>query len=204
MKDNFSGGDNMWNKRFLTNKNLYTTQPNIHFSQYLEHKKPGKILLPGDGEGRNGVHAAKLGWEVMTFDYSEVAVKHTQELANENNVSIKSIHDSIEKVQFDNEYFDVIAIIFLHLPGIIRSEHFPRLLHFLKKGGELFILGFNKQQINYSSGGPKNEDMLFSKKELEIIFSSITIKKLEEFQYDLNEGPKHQGTAELIQFEGVK
>ncbi len=204
MNDNFSGGTNMWDERFSSYKNLYTTQPNVHFAQFLENKKPGKILLPGDGQGRNGVFAARLGWEVTTFDYSEVAVQQTQELARANGVNVKSIHSSIEDIQFETDQFDVIATVFLHLPPVIRSTHFPRLIQYLKTGGTFFLLGFNKRQIDLNSGGPKNIDMLFSREELSNNFSMLHFQKLEEFKFDLNEGPKHQGTAEMIEMVGIK
>ena len=204
MTNNFSGADNVWDERFSTNKNLYSTAPNFQFADYLKLKKPGKILLPGDGEGRNGVFAAKLGWDVTTFDYSKIAIKHTRELAESAGVSIHSICASIDEVQFPEGHFDIIALIFLHLPPEIRKIHFPRLLNFLKNSGEVYLLGFNKRQIDLTTGGPKNEGMLNSKDELKTDFSTLRIEKLEEFRFELNEGPKHQGMAELIEMVGVK
>jgi len=204
MKDNFSGGNDMWNERYQTQKNLYTTKSNFHFEQYLKDKEPGKILLPGDGEGRNGVFAAKLGWEVTTFDYSRVGLDHANELAQQEKVNIQTLHSSITEFNFQSNYFDVISIIFFHVPPEIRQMHFPRLLDFLKPKGKLFILGFNKKQIQLSSGGPKNIDMLFDKNELLLNFKNLEIEKLTEFAFDLNEGPKHQGKAELIEFIGIK
>lgn len=199
-QDNPSGGGEMWNERFSQQKHLYSTHPNVLFKQYLDGKKPGKILLPGDGEGRNGVYAAKADWEVVTFDSSEIGVKHSQELAREQKVNVNAFQSSIEDFSFDPGYFDVIAIIFLHLPRHLREKHFLRLSNFLKKNGEIYILGFEKGQINYNSGGPKDLDMLYSVDELSNEFQGLNIIKNAAFEYEIDEGPKHQGTARLIEF----
>ncbi len=41
----------------------------------LNHLTVGRILLPAEGEGRNAVFAAKLGWDVTAFDFSASAMK---------------------------------------------------------------------------------------------------------------------------------
>lgn len=194
----------MWDERFQTSKHLYSTEPNIYFKRYLGQKTSGTILLPADGEGRNGVYAAKNGWNVTSFDYSETGIQHANELAEQENVKLHTHFASIETIDFPKASFDIIAIVFLHLPPDIRTKHFPRLTQYLKTGGELYILGFAKEQIDNSSGGPKNIDMLFSPEELAKDFKSLKILRNQPFTDIIDEGPKHQGKANLIEFIGVK
>ena len=63
----------MWNERYSADEYAYGTSPNEFFRKNIEQLPPGKILLPGDGEGRNAVYAAALGWDVTAFDMSDEA-----------------------------------------------------------------------------------------------------------------------------------
>lgn len=48
----------------------------------------------GEGEGRNGVYAAKLGWEIDAVDWSEKGKEKAERLAAENS-EMSRIHDSL-------------------------------------------------------------------------------------------------------------
>ena len=61
-----------WEDRYSADEFIYGKQPNEYLRIYLDYANPGRLLLPGDGEGRNAVHAAKKGWSVDAFDISEM------------------------------------------------------------------------------------------------------------------------------------
>ena len=60
----------MWDQRFASEEYAYGTQPNLYFKEKLTGLEPGTLLLPAEGEGRNAVFAAGLGWEVRAMDFS--------------------------------------------------------------------------------------------------------------------------------------
>ena len=62
--------NSFWNERYSTNEYAYGTEPNEFFKSVLSKLEVGKLLLPGEGEGRNAVYAAKQGWHVTAFDTS--------------------------------------------------------------------------------------------------------------------------------------
>lgn len=62
-----------WNERYKESDYIYGTLPNEFFAASLASLNPGKIILPCEGEGRNAVYAASLGWTVLAFDFSESA-----------------------------------------------------------------------------------------------------------------------------------
>lgn len=64
---------NFRNDHYSENKTVYGENPNEFFKEQLLKLKPGRLLLPAEGEGRNAVFAAKHGWQVDAFDYSEAA-----------------------------------------------------------------------------------------------------------------------------------
>jgi hypothetical protein len=55
---------NMWNERYMDNEFVYGKEPNVFFKEWIQKFEPGSILMPADGEGRNGIFAAQLGWNV--------------------------------------------------------------------------------------------------------------------------------------------
>ena len=53
--------NSFWNDRYSEAEFVYAEAPNIYFAEELGKLKPGTIILPCDGEGRNAVHAARQG-----------------------------------------------------------------------------------------------------------------------------------------------
>lgn len=60
-----------WDDRYKSEEFAYGEEPNNYLKEQLEKLNPSTILFPAEGEGRNAVFAAKLGWKVSAFDISE-------------------------------------------------------------------------------------------------------------------------------------
>lgn len=78
-----------WNKRYETNDTVYGIEPNEYFKSFIDSHKPGSILLPAEGEGRNAIYAAKRGWKVDAFDFSAVAQQKALLRAKQEKVHIE-------------------------------------------------------------------------------------------------------------------
>lgn len=192
-----------WNERYSKNEYIYGTQPNRFFKEQLDKLKPGSILLPAEGEGRNAVYAASKGWSVTAFDISENGKKKAIRLSKENNVSID--YKVAEVFDFKtNKKFDVIGLSYAHFPEDIRRQANQYVLQFLKTGGTVIFEAFAKAQLGNASGGPKNQEMLFSIKEIKEEFSGLQFEILEQQTIQLNEGQQHKGKAEVIRFLAQK
>ena len=61
---------NFWDSRYSSEEYVYGKQPNEFFKEQLLKLTPGSILMPADGEARNGVFAAEQGWKVISMDLS--------------------------------------------------------------------------------------------------------------------------------------
>jgi len=193
---------NKWDERYAQKEYVYGKEPNDFFKQELAKYKPGKILLPAEGEGRNAVYAAKLGWEVYAFDSSSEAIKKAQQLASENNVEIHYTLSSFEEADYPNDYFDLIGLFYAHT--LNRAQNHKKLFRFLKPKGTIILEGFSKEQIHYNSGGPRNIEMLFSEEELQSDFADLTELITEKMETQLNEGKQHNGKASVIRLIGLK
>lgn len=196
--------NDFWNERYKTSEYAYGTEPNNFFRNQLNKLTLGKILFPAEGEGRNAVYAATKGWQVTAFDPSVEGKRKAELLASESGVTIDYRIDNYESIDFPIETFDCIVLIFAHMNPVKREVYHKKLISFLKTGGILILEGFSKNQINNKTGGPRDIDMLFSKKELESDFSSLSELETTETEIHLNEGQFHQGIASVIRVLGIK
>jgi SAM-dependent methyltransferase len=200
---------NMWDDRYKESEFAYGKEPNLFFAEWLQKFEPKSILMPADGEGRNGVFAAQLGWEVTSFDLSEEGKSKTLELAKEMQVSLDYIVGDLEQLEFEKESLDAIGLIYAHFAAEKKSILHKKLNEYLKPGGIVIFEAFGKKHIDFNKlnpkvGGPKDINMLFSLAEIKADFENYEIVVLEEKEIILDEGKCHIGKGSVIRFVGVK
>lgn len=195
---------NFWNERYGNQEYIYGKTPNLFFAEQLKTLKPGEILLPCEGEGRNAVFAAVKGWEVRAFDSSEAGKIKAGKLAAENNVDIDYLIDDALTVQYPPNSFDAVAFIYAHFPPAIRKKIHQKAITWLKPGGKILLEVFNPKQLQNTSGGPKDLSMLYTEEMLRDDFEGLTIDQIETKTIELNEGRHHQGKADITQFVATK
>jgi SAM-dependent methyltransferase len=196
-----------WDERYKDQEFAYGKDPNLFFKEWLSKFKPGSILMPADGEGRNGVFAAQLGWKVTSFDLSIEGQSKALQLAKENHVAIEYIVGDLEQLTFEREAFDVIGLVYAHFSGDKKSIFHKQLNNYLKPGGIIIFEAFSKKHIHFNKldpkvGGPKDVDMLYDKAEIIADFKNYEILMLEEEEILLNEGKYHIGKGSVIRFVG--
>lgn len=191
-----------WNERYSVPDFIYGTEPNEFFKEQLLKLPSGRLLLPGEGEGRNAVYAAKQGWHVDAFDFSEQAIKKAGDLANRNNVHINYTVSSYEVYTFPSLTYDAAGLIYAHMPSAIRRSIHRKIIRSLKPGGLIILEAFHKDQINYTSGGPKDIDLLYDEDELAKDFEGCELIILEKTKITLQEGLLHSGDAVVIRMSG--
>jgi 2-polyprenyl-3-methyl-5-hydroxy-6-metoxy-1,4-benzoquinol methylase len=198
-----------WNDRYRDKEFAYGEQPNNYLKEQLEKLPPGKILFPAEGEGRNAVFAASLGWQVCAFDISAEGQKKALQLAKKNNVSIDYKVGDLQTVNYKADQFDAIALIYAHFPADIKSALHKSLDKYLRSGGTIIFEAFSKRHIEFIAknekvGGPKDIAALFSVEEIRNDFNNYDIIELMETEIDLHEGFFHNGHASVIRFVGRK
>jgi len=194
-----------WNERYAQYQTVYGAEPNEFFKEQLQSLKPGKLLLPAEGEGRNALYAASLGWRVTAYDYSEVAKNKTLELAARLGLtSIDYEVKDLSQIQLPAEEFDTIALIYVHLPLAVRKHLLSECIKSLRSGGILIMEVFSKDQLQYNSGGPKDAALLYSLNELAGDLTVLKIIQQEEVITTLKEGVFHDGPASVVRLVAVK
>lgn len=193
-----------WDEKFSLSPNLYGEKPNEFIQEQLTHLTPGKILFPGEGEGRNALHAAALGWNVTALNQSQIAQKHTLQKADAAGLKLDYLVCDVTVFIPEPESFDAIALVYFHLPLSIRDQVHQKFEKSLKKGGTLLIEGFGKRQLEYSSGGPKNPEMLYDIEEIKSSFPKIHWTLEFDDILHLKEGEGHAGDGHVIRLRGKK
>lgn len=187
-----------WESRYGQEEFSYGTEPNIFLRESLASLPAGKILLPGEGEGRNAVYAASQGWEVDAFDFSEKGREKALGLADKHSVQLNYSIGDYASYEPQSNHYDAIGLIYTHTLPDTRPLLHLKMANALKVGGKVVLQAFSKSQLGKSTGGPKQLDMLFSIEELSKDFAGLTIELLEQSEVELSEGIYHRGTASVI------
>lgn len=200
-----------WDDKYSEPHYVYGEEPNQFFRRIIDNLPQGKILLPADGEGRNGVYAAIKGWQVEAFDVSSEAKNKALLLAQVADASISyKVLDIKEAItHYPPNYFDVIALIYLHVSLQFQIQYYKELMTLLKPNGYIIFEGFSKahrrnQLTDPLVGGPQHLDLLYSKEELEFIFNSLRFIEFSEDEVVLSEGIGHNGRGSVVRFVGQK
>ncbi|MFU0762169.1 methyltransferase domain-containing protein [Staphylococcus pasteuri] len=193
-----------WNEKFDSESYIYGKEANLFIKNNFQKQSQNseKILLLAEGEGRNAIYLAKLGYDVTTFDTSQTGIHKQYQLASEKNVKIKANYGDITKSNLvPQSYFDYSINIFGHVFKEGKQKMFTNLIQSLVIGGHSFFEFYSKEQLLYDTGGPKDETMLYSIDEIKSYLKHLPIKihKLEQKEVYRNEGINHTGRCSVIQ-----
>lgn len=198
-----------WDQRYSQDQFAYGKEPNLYIKEKLPLFKPGKILFPAEGEGRNAVYAAENGWDVSAFDFSSKGKERADNLAKSKNVEIDYRVNGFLEEDYQPCEFDAICLTFVHFDPKMKSEMLSRLDSYLKIGGYIILEAFSREHreinmVNPEAGGPPDINMMYSIEEIKDHFNNYEIIELKKQIVNLNEGFGHVGEGSVIRFIGKK
>lgn len=188
-------------------------------ADYLFGKKPaefvrraGALLAPGsrvlavaDGEGRNSVHLARLGHDVLAMDASPVALRKARALARDRGASVDFRQADILDWTWAAEPFDAVLAVFIQFVGPEdRARVFSGLRQALRPGGLLLLHGYAPRQVDYGTGGPPLRENMYTLPLLEDAFADFEILEARDYDAEIDEGEGHSGLSGLIDFVARK
>lgn len=188
-----------WDSRYDGQDYVYGLAPNTHLVAQFGHLNPGgRVLVPGDGEGRNGVWLATQGMDVLSVDQSAVGLEKARHLAATKGVSIATEQADLEQWSWPVASFDGVVSIFLHFAPDVRTRMHRAMAATLKPGGVIILEVFRPEQLGYSSGGPKDAAMLYRSSDLLADFAGLDMVLLEDADVVLDEGTFHRGPGAVV------
>ncbi|MBC7301684.1 MAG: class I SAM-dependent methyltransferase [Nocardia sp.] len=148
------------------------------------------------GEGRHALWLATHGWEVTAVDFSQVGIDKGRTVAARLSRSVRSrVHwQTADITDLDaadiTGPFELILMVFVHLPADERRTLLHQLSAMLAPGGMLLILGHASRNVTDGFGGPQEPEILFSPEDLraDLARDDITITVAHEV-FRPTEGP---------------
>ena len=190
-----------WDQQYSQPDYKYGTTPNAFLrAQVAQLPAGGDVLVPGDGEGRNGVWLAEQGFHVTSVDSSTVGLAKSAALAAARHVALETIAADLTEWAPTPRSLDGLVLVYVHFPPTRRPSIHRALLAGLRVGGVVILEAFHPSQIGRASGGPKDVSMLFTLELLRSDIADVPDARFEEIvawegETVLDEGPGHHGAA---------
>ena len=193
----------MWDEKYSNSQFIYGSSPNDFLRENVHHFVPeGKILCIAEGEGRNAVWLAELGFKVTAVDASEVGLAKGRALAKSKGVSVHWVHADLQDYNPGTKAWDGVVAIFAHLPPDLRSRVHADCVESLKMGGVLLLEAYTPEQLNFRTGGPTNVDWLMTPELLQNELQGLTFERLQKIEREIIEGIGHTGLGSVVQAIG--
>ena len=143
----------MWDDRYRPAAYAYGLEPNAFLAAQAHRLKPGmRALVPGDGEGRNGVWLAGQGLAVDTFDLSAFGVAKAKALAR--SAACRSTPSRPTRSRGTGRRRATTDRADLSAPRRARAAHRPcEGAEALKPGGLIVLEAFRPEQLSATPPG---------------------------------------------------
>jgi len=197
---NVNDAREFWDTRYATDTYIFGTEPNVFLASHKGLFGSGeRVLAVADGEGRNGVWLAEQGCDVLSVDISPLAIEKARKLAAVRGSPVQFEVADLLHWRWPRNEFDAIVCIFIQFASAAdRKVLFDGFLAALKPGGTLLMEGYGVRQLQYKSGGPGKLEHLYTEEALRQAFRNWDVVSLREYEATLDEGPKHNGMAALV------
>jgi 2-polyprenyl-3-methyl-5-hydroxy-6-metoxy-1,4-benzoquinol methylase len=170
-----------WNDRYAAADLVWTAEPNRTFAAEVAALAPGRALDLGAGEGRNAIWLAKQGWTVTAVDFSDVALAKARQLAEASDAEVDTVVADVTTFVPPAGAYDLVAVIYLHLPASERTQVHLRAAEALTPGGTLVVLGHDTTNLTEGHGGPQDDAVLFTPDDVvsDLAPTDLTVVKAE-------------------------
>jgi SAM-dependent methyltransferase len=128
--------------------------------------RSGRALELAAGSGTNAVWLAGLGWETTAVDWSPVGIANGRAKAAASGVEVEWLEHSLFDWSPPTRSFDLVAIVYLHLPPEERRPIYAQAAAAVAPGGRLVIVGHDRINATEGEGGPPDPDRLFTATEI--------------------------------------
>jgi SAM-dependent methyltransferase len=195
----------MWDERYSEDGYAYGTEPNLFLAEMADRLPPGgKVLCLCEGEGRNAVYLAGLGYQVTAVDASRVGMHKASQLAAERSVPLTTIVSDLSHFRIEPDHWDAIISIFCHVPPTLRASVHAQCVAGLKAHGVLILEAYTPKQLEYRTGGPTASEMTMHLAALEAELAGLEFVHAVEIDRDVVEGKYHTGRGAVVQLVAIK
>jgi 2-polyprenyl-3-methyl-5-hydroxy-6-metoxy-1,4-benzoquinol methylase len=127
---------------------------------------PGAALELAAGGGTNAVWLAQQGWRTTAVDWSPVGLANGKAKADEAGVEVEWLERDLFDWSPPARSFDLVVIVYLHLPSEERQAVYARAAAAVSPGGRLLVVGHDRLNATEGEGGPPDPSRLFTADEI--------------------------------------
>lgn len=194
----------MWDERYATDDYRFGTRPNQFLVDCTAGLTPGRALSLGEGEGRNAVYLAQLGFDVTAVDQSAVGNAKARRLAALKGVCITTVTADLNDYVIEPGSWDLIIDFFCHMPETERVALHQRVIDGLKPGGAYIYEIFTPQQLELATGGPTTRDLVVSLEQARTELAGLNLRVAREVVRHRDEEDSDSRLQAVLQVMGIK
>jgi SAM-dependent methyltransferase len=173
-----------WDARYTQSELVWGAPPNATVVEHVYGLERQVVLQPDApdqpppalpraldlacGEGRNTLWLATHGWQVRAVDFSQVGIDKGRTVAARLSRSVRGriTWQCADVTDLDaagiTGPFELVLVVFLHLPAPQRRVVLNRAAGMLSPGGTVLILGHDTTNLTDGYGGPQDASILFT------------------------------------------
>lgn len=196
----------MWDERYASVDFAYGREPNDFLKEQLEKQSLalGRALCLAEGEGRNALHLARLGWRVTGVDQSKVGLDKFETQAREEGLKVQADVADLAHYELGEEKWGLVVSIWCHVPPALRRDLHARVVRALAPGGLLILEAYHPRQLEFESGGPPVAELMMTTHDLESELAGLEFLFAQELEREVHEGPFHEGMSAVTQLVARK
>lgn len=191
----------IWDERYAQEGFAYGSEPNEFLVASLAGRgaNGGAALCLAEGEGRNAIHLAKLGYRPLAVDQSATGLAKAAALARTKGVEIETRCLDLNDYNFPANAFALAISIWAHLPPELRRKVHRGVATALQPGGLFVLEAYHPRNIGRGTGGPQEPHLCMTAADLREDVAGLEILHLQELERVVEEGPYHKGLAAVTQ-----
>jgi SAM-dependent methyltransferase len=193
-----------WNERYADAGYRFGTEPSDFLVvQSATIPLGGRVLCLAEGEGRNAVFLARLGFDVHAVDQSEVGLAKAQALAAVHHVTLNTEVADLTGYVLGEGQWDAVISIFAHVPSAVRRAIHRQVPSALRLGGVMLLEAYTARQLTMpgiGGPGPDQRDLFMSAADLATELAGLRMLRGQEIERDIVEGVAHLGQSAVVQW----
>jgi SAM-dependent methyltransferase len=147
-----------WDRRWGERSHHCHDDPVGILADELADLPPGRALDLGCGAGRSAIWLSDRDWQVTGVDFSDVALG----LARKQRPDVDWVLADLREYEPEREAFDLVLVLFVHLPPDERRSLLARAAASLAAGGTAVVLGHDVENLGTGAPGPSRPEVLYT------------------------------------------
>ena len=168
-----------WDERHAAGMPIESPDPDPTLIDEVGGLRPGRALDLGAGDGRNAIWLAARGWRVTAVDFSPVALDRGRVRARSQGVEVPWLQADLLVWRPPRDRFDLVLLLFIHLPPEQRHEVLARAASAVAPGGTLLVVGHDRSNLDAGTGGPHDPQVLYTPGEVAAELPGFTVERAE-------------------------